>query len=146
MNSSVALLVCALFVGVLARPEINQSAVDASRNRLKEAHKTCQSNPATAVDETALNNLLKNGGSSPENLGNHSLCISKILGWQNQDGTINKDTVEKGAIAIYGNNEKLQKLVADCTAPQPTPEQAAIKLIKCYRSNTPTPPSPSPST
>ncbi|XP_066145162.1 B1 protein-like [Euwallacea fornicatus] len=141
MNGSVAVLICALFAGVLARPDINHSAAEASKNRLREAHKTCQSNSVTAVDETALNNLLKNGGSPPENLGPHSLCISKILGWQNQDGTVNKDNVQKGATAIYGNNEKLQKLVVDCTAPQPTPEQAAITLIKCYRSNTPPPPS-----
>lgn len=53
--------------------------ISAGKNRIKEGHKTCQANPATAIDDAALEQFLRSGGSPPANLGPHLLCISKVF-------------------------------------------------------------------
>ncbi|KAL1489595.1 hypothetical protein ABEB36_013544 [Hypothenemus hampei] len=140
MKYIVCVLVCALVAGALAKPEISASRLEESRNRMRNAHKTCQGNSATAVDEAALKTMLQNPKAPrPENIGPHALCVSKALGWQNEDGSVNRDEVESRAKALYGDNERLQQLVNECTAPQSSPEEAALKLIGCYRANAPRP-------
>nr|WNH96195.1 odorant binding protein 13 [Anthonomus eugenii] len=138
MKQFVVLLVFALAATTMAKPEVNKDQVAHSAQKVKQAHEKCQADPATAVDESALKNLHK-GGEAPANIAAYTLCISKNLGWQHEDGSINKDYIQSRAEAIFGASPKLQQIVDECAAGQATPEATAQHLFKCYRKYSPRP-------
>nr|QKV34984.1 Odorant binding protein 3 [Dendroctonus adjunctus] len=78
MVSFVALFVCAFAATALADPEINQSVFEAGRNRVMGMSRSCDENPATAVDQKALEKYLESNGPAPANAGVHALCMSKV--------------------------------------------------------------------
>jgi len=137
-NFIVAIVACALIATAWARPEVDTAAVRESGQRLKEAHEKCQADSATSVDEAALKGL-RSGGPAPANLGVHTLCLSKALGWQNADGSVNKSVVESRAQAIYGDNPDLQRIVEECTKPQENDVATAFYIFNCYKKYAPHP-------
>nr|UWL63306.1 odorant binding protein 16 [Pagiophloeus tsushimanus] len=141
MKHFIAVLLCALVASALARPEVNQDAVKESGRRIKEAHDKCQTDPATAIDEEALKNARKSGAppAPPANSGPHSLCISKAVGWQNEDGSINKANIEEKAHAIFGEQSDIKNILDECVVAQENPEATAVHLFDCYRKHAPHP-------
>ncbi|CAG9762463.1 unnamed protein product [Ceutorhynchus assimilis] len=136
MKAFIVLLVLGLAATSLARPELNFSEVKESIKKIKEARKKCQSNPATALDESTLKNLAR-GGVPPANAGAYALCISKTLNWQNADGSVNTAVIQSRGQAIFGNKPELQAIIDECAVAQENPEATAIHLFKCYRKYSP---------
>ncbi|XP_030753589.1 uncharacterized protein LOC115880508 [Sitophilus oryzae] len=134
----VVFLACVAATLAAPRLEADPAKAKASQEKLKEAHQKCQSNPATSVDQQALK-ALRDGGEKPANYGAHALCISQNLGWQNADGSVNKDVVQSRAEAIFGQSPKLSEIVNECTQPQANAEETAIYLTRCYAKYSPRP-------
>nr|AKK25134.1 odorant binding protein 6 [Dendroctonus ponderosae] len=138
MKSIVALFVCALTATALADAEINETAFKAGRDRIMAMSRTCDENPATAVDQKALKKYLQSNGPAPANGAAHALCITKNLGWQNEDGSVNKPVITEKVKAIFGSvDAKVQQYIEECTEAKATPEDTAEQLLKCYRKHSP---------
>uniref|UniRef100_A0AAR5QHB8 Uncharacterized protein n=1 Tax=Dendroctonus ponderosae TaxID=77166 RepID=A0AAR5QHB8_DENPD len=122
----------------LADAEINQSTFEAGRNRIMEMSRTCDENPATAVDQKALEKYLESNGPDPANAGVHALCITKNLSWQNEDGSVNKSLITEKVKAIFGGvDAKIERYIEDCTEAKAKPEDTAEQLLNCYRKHSP---------
>ncbi|KAH0999908.1 hypothetical protein HUJ04_008145 [Dendroctonus ponderosae] len=121
-----------------ADAEINQSTFEAGRNRIMEMSRTCDENPATAVDQKALEKYLESNGPDPANAGVHALCITKNLSWQNEDGSVNKSLITEKVKAIFGGvDAKIERYIEDCTEAKAKPEDTAEQLLNCYRKHSP---------
>ncbi|ENN78798.1 hypothetical protein HUJ04_008147 [Dendroctonus ponderosae] len=138
MKYLVVLFVCAFTATALADAEINQSTFEAGRNRIMEMSRTCDENPATAVDQKALEKYLESNGPDPANAGVHALCITKNLSWQNEDGSVNKSLITEKVKAIFGGvDAKIERYIEDCTEAKAKPEDTAEQLLNCYRKHSP---------
>ncbi|XP_066245076.1 uncharacterized protein [Euwallacea similis] len=134
MKHFVAVLVCALVAATSIHAETAaETAIKTGQNRISQGHKNCQANPATAVNEKELHEFLEHGGTPPANLGAHELCISKSAGWQNEDGSVNKDVIESRISALFTDAEQRKTLLDKCLAAQTTPEATARQLFRCYK-------------
>nr|APG79365.1 pheromone binding protein 4 [Cyrtotrachelus buqueti] len=132
MNQLTVVVFFACVAALLASPlEPKAAAAQASQDRLKAAHHKCQSNPATAVEESALK-ALTSGGPKPANYGAHALCMSKALGWQSEDGSVNTETIKARAENIFGPSPKLNEIVNECAQNQANAEETAVHLTRCY--------------
>lgn len=103
-------------------------------NRIKGAHDKCQQDPATAVDEAAFAayRTSKGQGEEPANLGPHDLCVSKALGWQNADGSVNEAYLrERISLAVH-DSAKVDQLVAECKGSESDEIAIARNLFKCF--------------
>ncbi|KAF7284580.1 uncharacterized protein LOC143205132 [Rhynchophorus ferrugineus] len=139
MNQLSVVVFFACVAALLASPlEPNAAAARESQEKLKQAHQKCQSDPATAVEEASLKGLAR-GGPKPANYGAHSLCISKALGWQNEDGSVNADTIRARAENIFGSSAKLDEVISECAQNQANAEETAIHLTRCYAKYAPRP-------
>ncbi|XP_030753577.1 uncharacterized protein LOC115880499 [Sitophilus oryzae] len=118
--------------------EPDHAAAHESREKFKKAHEKCQADPATAVDESALK-ALREGGAPPANHAAHALCISQALGWQNADGSVNKEAIKSRAEHIFGSSPKLSEIIDECSLPQASPAETAVHITKCYAKHSPRP-------
>ncbi|KAF7284579.1 hypothetical protein GWI33_021959 [Rhynchophorus ferrugineus] len=137
MNQLIIVVFFACVAALLASPEPNAAARE-SQEKLREARQKCQSNPATAIDESSLRGWTRDGP-RPANYGAHSLCISKTLGWQNEDGSVNTDTIRARAENILGSSPKLDEIVSECAQNKANAEETAIHLTRCYGKYAPRP-------
>ncbi|XP_060536112.1 uncharacterized protein LOC132708029 [Cylas formicarius] len=103
-----------------------------AKQKIKVAHEKCQGNPETHVDEAVLEKIRKGEKPDhPQNLGAHSLCISKTLGWQNQDGTVNKALITDRATQHIQDAAERQKYLDECAVDKENEKATAINLFKC---------------
>nr|UWL63310.1 odorant binding protein 20 [Pagiophloeus tsushimanus] len=111
-----------------------QADREEDRQKLKNAHDKCQADPATAIDEDALKTLResKGKGASPPNGGAHALCVSKSLGWQNADGSINKDHLKERISANVDDAAKVDEIFAEATVEKENETATAEHLFKVF--------------
>ncbi|CAG9764455.1 unnamed protein product [Ceutorhynchus assimilis] len=108
MKSLAILALCVLFATALSDEIPNKL-----RQRLRTASEKCQSIPSKAVNEDDMKayKLSRGEGRRPENLGPHSLCITKEMGWQNEDGTINRELLMREKMRRGETEEKASEMM-----------------------------------
>nr|UTN00822.1 odorant binding protein [Semanotus bifasciatus] len=99
------------------------------KERIRGAYKSCQSDPATSIDLELLKTT--RDPSKVPNFGAHSLCVTKKLDLQNENGDINKDTLKSRLAEVLTDEAKINKTVEDCAVQRATPEETAARLLKC---------------
>ncbi|XP_030764829.1 uncharacterized protein LOC115889050 [Sitophilus oryzae] len=125
MKWSVAVVLCLAFAVVFA------ITAEEGREKFKKAHEKCQTDPATAADEEELK-AYKTEHKVTEGIKIHALCVSKTLGWQHQDGKINKESVKEKIVLYLGQTPKLDEIHAECVVDKENEKETAINLFKCY--------------
>nr|UWL63311.1 odorant binding protein 21 [Pagiophloeus tsushimanus] len=128
MKLLVAFALCLTFTAVLADTD------EEVKQLVKDAHKKCQEDPATAVDEAELKALRdsKGKGPAPANGGAHALCVSKALGWQKADGSVNKDFLKEKISEDIHDSAKVDEILAEATAEKENEVATAEHLFKLF--------------
>ncbi|XP_023023794.2 uncharacterized protein [Leptinotarsa decemlineata] len=123
------------FVFVFAVAVVTSAFADESPlERITRLHKECQSDPATVVKDSVLEDARK-GNVDVDAIGPHTLCMNVKLGMQKPNGDIDKDELRE-AVKKLGNNineATVENIVNDCgKRVEDTPNEAAITLYQCY--------------
>ncbi|CAG9760044.1 unnamed protein product [Ceutorhynchus assimilis] len=94
----------------------------------------CQDDPATAVNEKAIDDWKKanrDASRPPDNLGPHTLCIAKAMDWIKQDGKPNTEGLREKLRARVSDKAKVEKILNKCAAEKETPEATALHMVQC---------------
>ncbi|XP_019866424.1 B2 protein-like [Aethina tumida] len=59
-------------------------------------------------------------------------CISKKIGFQNEDGSANDEILHKKLLTVVKDEKETDDLIKKCAVPQKTPEESAFQTFKCY--------------
>nr|AVI04885.1 putative odorant-binding protein 4 [Anthonomus grandis] len=65
------------------------------------------------------------------------LCFSKKVGFQNQEGAVQRDVIEKKLGSIVEDKEIFDKLIKDCVVQKESPQETAFFIAKCMREVSP---------
>ncbi|XP_049825718.1 uncharacterized protein LOC109605075 [Aethina tumida] len=125
-----AILVFALVLGITAAGLIKPIS-DEDKQKVREAHEKCQTDPATAVPKGSLKLIQEGKASEVKNLRPHILCMAKIANVIKEDGKLNTDLL-RSKWAEHYDAADMAKLQA-CLVDKDTPEETAVSLVKCQR-------------
>ncbi|KAJ8932134.1 hypothetical protein NQ314_014915 [Rhamnusium bicolor] len=131
MRGFVLLICFGTFVTVLV-----DGLTDEEKQRISAVHTKCQADPVTHVDEEILKQLHKGEHVDRSIVGVHILCMSKNLGFQKENGDIDKKRTSKKFGRVIHDDAKLDETVKICALQKTTPEETALDLLKCFRDNT----------
>ncbi|KAJ8965536.1 hypothetical protein NQ317_011938 [Molorchus minor] len=106
---------------------------DADKDKLKQFHDECQADPATHVDEDLLKKA--RNGEHVEGVGKHSLCLSKKLGFQKENGDLDKESIKSSLSKYITEETKVKEILDKCAVQKLTPELTAENLLRCLFEN-----------
>ncbi|KAJ8970110.1 hypothetical protein NQ317_019656 [Molorchus minor] len=105
---------------------------DEEKQRVRDIHRECQSDPATHADEDLLKKAYNGEHVESKSIGAHILCMSKKIKFQNENGDIDKKAVRKQLSKLISDETKLDEVVEKCGVQKTTPEETAQDIMKCF--------------
>ncbi|XP_050306048.1 uncharacterized protein LOC126743125 isoform X2 [Anthonomus grandis grandis] len=121
----------AIFVVVTAVAALDKEQV---QQKMKAASEKCLNDPAVGVSKEALNTYRESKGTGPKpaNLEKLSICVLKENGWMNNDNSLNTAEIKQILeLGTHDHPEKLDEIMAKCTADKGSSEETANNLLEC---------------
>lgn len=103
------------------------------RSKLREVHATCQSDPATYVEEAKVKDM--DQYADDFQLGVHLLCMAVKLGCATEKGLIDRDVLRNKIHLVTPDKSKVDALLEKCAVQQETPEKTAVFVCLCFKRN-----------
>lgn len=103
------------------------------RSKLREVHATCQSDPATYVEEAKVKDM--DQYADDFQLGVHLLCMAVKLGCATEKGLIDRDVLRNKIDLVTPDKSKVDALLEKCAVQQETPEKTAVFVCLCFKRN-----------
>ncbi|KAJ8955686.1 hypothetical protein NQ318_008557 [Aromia moschata] len=93
-------------------------------------HQECKTE--TNIDDSLATGVFM--GQFPDDtvLKQHMLCISKKLGYQNDDGKLQRDVIRDKFATILNDEDKANQYMEKCAVEQSDPEETAFQATKCF--------------
>ncbi|XP_072385485.1 uncharacterized protein [Diabrotica undecimpunctata] len=104
--------------------------------KTSKAHKYCQSDDSTKVNESDMEKFKKGEAVDISKLKPYIFCMNKKFEMQNADGTVNKNGIKNYLENKVSDNTRRKELKIKCSEiVDPSAEETAIKLYKCVHEN-----------
>ncbi|KAF7272390.1 hypothetical protein GWI33_014817 [Rhynchophorus ferrugineus] len=91
----------------------------------------------TGVDKELVHKARQGSFTDDSKLKSFTFCISKKIGFQNDNGDAQADVIKQKLAAAINDADAADKLIAKCLEKKDTPEETAYETFKCYYENTP---------
>nr|UWL63301.1 odorant binding protein 11 [Pagiophloeus tsushimanus] len=131
MNSSVILLV---ILGAFYA--VNADLTDEQKQKIQAYGKECVGE--TSVDTELIKKARAGTFTDDAKLKAFVLCMSKKLGFQNNNGEIQTEVVRQKLGGALNDADAANKLVEKCLVVKGSNEDTAFESFKCYYESTPT--------
>ncbi|XP_018565035.1 B1 protein [Anoplophora glabripennis] len=124
---------CAILVFIATLVVSIHCATDEEREKFKALHNECQADPKSHIDEESLKKYIKGELLDKSVVGSYAFCISKKVGFLNEEGKINKENLKKALGRNISDEAKLNEAVNKCAVEKDDPQDTAIAIGKCFR-------------
>nr|UTN00823.1 odorant binding protein [Semanotus bifasciatus] len=122
-----AFILCVGYLALLAH-----GISDEDKQHFRSLNEECQSNPATRLDKEMIEKLRKHEEVDKKQLRAYSLCMTKKLGIQKENGDVDKEALKKTLAKAINDETKLNKLVGECGARRDTIGETAEEIMRCF--------------
>ncbi|CAG9856348.1 unnamed protein product [Phyllotreta striolata] len=104
--------------------------------KIKQHHAECSKE--SGVNQELVARARKGDFVEDAKLKRHMFCVSKKIGFQNQEGMVQEEVLKAKVGAILGDQKLADSLIGVCAKNLANGEETAFAAVKCYYEKTPT--------